>query len=108
MTSLALSRLGERETAAIITHLVGNKDLPADVMAEIVERTDGIPLFVEEMTKAVLEAKGEGEVRHASAAVLCLTAATTDQERRTAVERQQWGKLSLFIRQLCSLLFQFG
>jgi hypothetical protein len=28
--------------------------------------------------------------------------------RRTAVERQQWGKLSLFIRQLCSLLFQFG
>jgi class 3 adenylate cyclase len=108
VTSLALSRLGERETAAIITHLVGNKDLPADVMAEIVERTDGIPLFVEEMTKAVLEAKGEGEVRHASAAVLCLTAATTDQERRTAVERQQWGKLSLFIRQLCSLLFQFG
>jgi tetratricopeptide (TPR) repeat protein len=55
---------------AIITHLVGNKDLPADVMAEIVERTDGIPLFVEEMTKAVLEAKGEGEVRHAAAAVL--------------------------------------
>jgi predicted ATPase len=70
VTSLALSRLGERETAAIITHLVGNKDLPADVMAEIVERTDGIPLFVEEMTKAVLEAKGEGEVRHAAAAVL--------------------------------------
>jgi class 3 adenylate cyclase len=70
VTSLALSRLGERETAAIIAHLVGNKDLPANVMAEIVERTDGIPLFVEEMTKAVLEAKGEGEVRHAAAAVL--------------------------------------
>ena len=32
-------------------------------MAEIVERTDGIPLFVEEMTKAVLEAQGEGEAR---------------------------------------------
>jgi predicted ATPase len=41
VTSLALSRLGERETAAIITHLVGNKDLPAHVMAETVERTDG-------------------------------------------------------------------
>jgi predicted ATPase len=53
----ALNRLGERETAAIIAHLVGNKDLPADVMANIVERTDGIPLFVEEMTKAVLESK---------------------------------------------------
>ena len=61
VTSLALNRLGERETAAIIARLVGNKELPADVMAEIVERTDGIPLFVEEMTKAVLEAESEGE-----------------------------------------------
>ena len=36
---------------------------------EIVERTDGIPLFVEEMTKAVLEAEGEGEARRTAAAV---------------------------------------
>ena len=69
MTSLALNRLGERETAAIIARLVGNKELPADVMAEIVERTDGIPLFVEEMTKAVLEAESEGEARRTAAAV---------------------------------------
>ena len=69
VTSLALNRLGERETAAIIVHLVGNKELPADVMAEIVERTDGIPLFVEEMTKAVLEAEGEGDARRTAAAV---------------------------------------
>jgi class 3 adenylate cyclase/tetratricopeptide (TPR) repeat protein len=67
--SLALNRLGERETAAIIARLVGKKELPADVMAEIVERTDGIPLFVEEMTKAVLEADGEGEARKTAAAV---------------------------------------
>jgi predicted ATPase len=69
--SLALNRLGERETAAIIVRLVGNKELPADVMAEIVERTDGIPLFVEEMTKAVLEAEseGQGEGRRTAAAV---------------------------------------
>jgi class 3 adenylate cyclase/tetratricopeptide (TPR) repeat protein len=69
VTSLALNRLGEREAAAIIARLVGNKELPADVMAEIVERTDGIPLFVEEMTKAVLEAEGEGEARRTAAAV---------------------------------------
>ena len=69
VTSLTLNRLGERETAAIIARLVGNKELPADVMAEIVERTDGIPLFVEEMTKAVLEAKSEGEARRTAAAV---------------------------------------
>ena len=69
VTSLALNRLGEREAAAIIAHIVGNKDLPADVTAEIVERTDGIPLFVEEMTKAVLEAESEGEARRTAAAV---------------------------------------
>jgi class 3 adenylate cyclase len=67
--SLALNRLGEREAAAIITRLVGNKELPADVTAEIVERTDGIPLFVEEMTKAVLEAGSEGEARQTAAAM---------------------------------------
>jgi hypothetical protein len=60
--SLTLNRLGELETAAIIARLVGNKELPADVMAEIVERTDGIPLFVEEMTKAVLRPRAR--VKH--------------------------------------------
>ena len=69
VTTLTLNRLGEREAAAIIARLVGNKELPADVMAEIVERTDGIPLFVEEMTKAVLEAESEGEARRTAAAV---------------------------------------
>ena len=67
--SLTLNRLGERDAATIIERLVGNKKLPADVMAEIAERTDGIPLFVEEMTKAVLEAEGEGEARKTAAAV---------------------------------------
>jgi predicted ATPase len=81
VTSLALNRLGEREAAAIIARLVGNKELPADVMAEIVERTDGIPLFVEEMTKAVLEAESEGEARQTatvmpSPALGCLRAYT--------------------------------
>jgi class 3 adenylate cyclase/predicted ATPase len=69
VTSLTLNRLGEREAAAIIARLVGNKELPADVMVEIVERTDGIPLFVEEMTKAVLEAESEGAARRTVAAV---------------------------------------
>jgi class 3 adenylate cyclase/predicted ATPase len=67
--SLMLNRLGEREAAAIITRLAGSKELPVDVMAEIVERTDGIPLFVEEMTKAVLEAETEGAARRTVAAV---------------------------------------
>jgi class 3 adenylate cyclase/predicted ATPase len=67
--SLTLNRLGEQEAGAIIAGLVGKRELPADVMAEIVERTDGIPLFVEEMTKAVLEAESEGAARRTVAMV---------------------------------------
>jgi predicted ATPase len=69
VTSVTLNRLGEREAAAIIARLAGNKALPVDVLAEIVERTDGIPLFVEEMTKAVLEAESEGAARRRVAAI---------------------------------------
>jgi class 3 adenylate cyclase/predicted ATPase len=69
VASLTLNRLGEREATAIIARLAGNTALPADMIVEIVERTDGIPLFVEEMTKAVLEAESEGAARHTVAAV---------------------------------------
>jgi class 3 adenylate cyclase/predicted ATPase len=69
VTSLTLNRLGEREAAVIVARLFGNNELPADVLAEIVERTDGIPLFVEEMTKAVLEAESVGAVERTVAAV---------------------------------------
>jgi class 3 adenylate cyclase len=74
--TLTLNRLGEREAASIIERLVGKKELPADVMAEIVQRTDGIPLFVEEMTKAVLEAEDEGAARRTAAAVQSRQACT--------------------------------
>jgi tetratricopeptide (TPR) repeat protein len=66
---LTLNRLGEHETTTIIERLAGRTLLSADVMAEIVARTDGIPLFVEEMTKAVLEAESEGAARHSVAAI---------------------------------------
>ena len=69
MTTVPLNRLGEREAAAIVARLAGDKEVPADVMAEILQRTDGIPLFVEEMTKAVLEAESEGEARRTIAVV---------------------------------------
>ena len=60
VTALNLNRLGDREIAAMIERVTGNKLLPQSIRQDIVERTDGIPLFVEEMTKAVLEAQGEG------------------------------------------------
>ena len=65
MTSLAINRLGEREIVAMIDGVIGNKPLPANIRQDIIERTDGIPLFVEEMTKAVLEAESEGAAEHA-------------------------------------------
>jgi class 3 adenylate cyclase/predicted ATPase len=61
VTSLALNRLGERDGEALVQRLAGNATLTADVVAEIVERTDGVPLFVEELTKAVLESAGRGD-----------------------------------------------
>jgi predicted ATPase len=69
VTALALNRLGHREVNTLIERVVGNKPLPADIRQDIVERTDGIPLFVEEMTKAVLEAGGELEAKRTAAAV---------------------------------------
>src|SRR5262249_58316562 len=59
VTALTLNRLGEHEIGVIIDHVTGNKALPESIRQDIIERTDGIPLFVEEMTKAVLEASGE-------------------------------------------------
>jgi class 3 adenylate cyclase len=60
VTVMSLNRLGRGDGAAMIERLAGNAALlPPDVIAEIVERTDGVPLFVEEMTKAVLEAGAE-------------------------------------------------
>ncbi len=69
VTALNINRLGQREIAALIDRVAGNKPLPASIRQDIVERTDGIPLFVEEMTKAVLEAENEGEAGRTAAAV---------------------------------------
>ena len=69
VTFLTLNRLGEREILAMIERVIGNKALPANIRQDIIERTDGIPLFVEEMTKAVLEAESQDAVEHLAAAV---------------------------------------
>ena len=63
VTALTINRLARREIDTMIDRVVGNKPLPANIRQDIIERTDGIPLFVEEMTKAVLEAESEREAR---------------------------------------------
>src|SRR5215469_2390268 len=57
VTMIALNRLGRSDGAMLVHRLAGNLGaLPPDIVDEIVERTDGVPLFVEELTKAVVEA----------------------------------------------------
>jgi class 3 adenylate cyclase/tetratricopeptide (TPR) repeat protein len=62
VTVLALNRLGGHDGAALVERLAGNAGLARETVDEIVERADGVPLFVEELTKAVLES-GEGDNR---------------------------------------------
>jgi class 3 adenylate cyclase/predicted ATPase len=69
VTTIGLNRLAEREIAAMIERVAGNKSLPESIRQDIIERTDGIPLFVEELTRAVLEAESEAEARRTAAAV---------------------------------------
>jgi class 3 adenylate cyclase/predicted ATPase len=69
VTPLTLNRLVERDIEAMIDRVVGNKLISASVRQDIVERADGIPLFVEEMTKAVLEAGSEGAAQRTVASI---------------------------------------
>jgi predicted ATPase len=55
VTSLGLNRLAPRQRAEMITGVTGGKALPKEITDQIIDRTDGVPLFVEELTKAVVE-----------------------------------------------------
>jgi class 3 adenylate cyclase len=69
VTLITINRLARPDVDAMIDRVVGNKLLAASSREEIIERTDGIPLFVEEMTKAVLEADDEKAEKQTIAAV---------------------------------------
>jgi class 3 adenylate cyclase/tetratricopeptide (TPR) repeat protein len=69
VTALIINRLTERDTDAMIDRVIAAQPLPANIRQDIIERTDGIPLFVEEMTKAVLEARSDGVGKSTSSAI---------------------------------------
>ena len=70
VTTLSLRRLGRHESDELVRGIIGNTAaLPREIMAEIVERTDGVPLFLEELTKAVVENAVIGSVPAASLAI---------------------------------------
>ena len=55
MTPITLSRLEGPDVEAMVTRLASGKALPAEVVQHIVKKTDGVPLYVEELTKVILE-----------------------------------------------------
>jgi class 3 adenylate cyclase/predicted ATPase len=55
LTQLTLTRLTAREAEIMVANVAGDKRLPRDVLEHVVTKTDGVPLFVEELTKMVLE-----------------------------------------------------
>jgi class 3 adenylate cyclase/predicted ATPase len=55
VTTLTLNRLDRRDRTALVEQIAGGKALPEEVINQIADRTDGVPLFVEELTKSVLE-----------------------------------------------------
>jgi class 3 adenylate cyclase len=79
VTVITLNRLRRSEGAAMVRRVAGNLGtLPPDVVDEIVERTDGVPLFVEEVTKAVVEAgAGRGHVSVSAMPAVSLTVPAT-------------------------------
>ena len=55
VTALTLSRLDPAQTKAIVNRVTEGRSLPEEILAQIVSKTDGIPLFVEELTKTIVE-----------------------------------------------------
>jgi class 3 adenylate cyclase/predicted ATPase len=62
VSALDLSKLTRAQSSAIVSNLTGNKPLPGNLLEQILAKTDGVPLFVEELTKSILES---GELKDA-------------------------------------------
>src|SRR6202035_5053921 len=60
VATLTLARLDRRDTAVMVANVAGDSALPPEIVEEIAERADGVPLFIEELTKAVLESGSQG------------------------------------------------
>jgi class 3 adenylate cyclase/tetratricopeptide (TPR) repeat protein len=66
VTQLTLNRLARRQVEEMVESIAGRRGLPVDVVQQVVAKTDGVPLFVEELTKAVLESGSPVEAHAAS------------------------------------------
>jgi predicted ATPase len=83
LSQLTLNPFGPSQVERLATHVAGDKRLPAPIVSQIVAQTDGVPLFVEELTKSVLESQllQKGEDRYELLGALrSLTIPTTLQD----------------------------
>src|SRR6201998_4252897 len=83
MTPITLNRLERPEVETMVGHLAGGRSLPGEVVDHIVAKADGVPLYVEELTKAilgsgVLEASGDAYVLRGALAQLHIPATLQD------------------------------
>ena len=58
MSHVTLNRLGRSQTEAIVQQVAGDHPLPTQLIQQIVSKTDGVPLFIEEVTKSVIDSVG--------------------------------------------------
>lgn len=96
VTWLSLSRLDRQESRAMIRQVAGEKSLPPQVLDEILEKSDGVALFVEELTRAVLESgllREDTDCWHLAAPLLPRTIPPTLQDSLMArLDRLGWAK----------------
>ncbi len=106
VTLLALNRLDGRHVASLVIGLAGNIPLGSEVVQEIAERTDGVPLFVEELTKAVLE-RADQDRRVAavlSASPLPVLAVPATLHASLIARLDRIGPAAKEVAQICSVL----
>ena len=95
VTVHSLNRLSRRQSVHMLAKLVGAKKLSADVLDQIIAKTDGIPLFVEELTKTVLE------TRHGTVDSIAAIPATLQDSLMARLDRLALGKE---IAQICACI----
>jgi class 3 adenylate cyclase len=64
LTEITVNRLSQTQVEQIVTRITDGKIFPGEVLTQVIEKTDGVPLFVEELTKAILESGALKAVDH--------------------------------------------
>ena len=90
LSQLTLSRLDRTQVSEMVERVAGGKRLSAEMVQQVVAKTDGVPLFVEELTKSVLEAVGAqgGASLHALAIPMTLQDALMARLDRLSTVRE--------------------